>query len=379
MALLVDGSWDGEKNCERCRGVRIDPDVVGVAEAVAHVDIWDGCQASVVARPDPPAVAAIGYLTRTALENLDTVGWQIRDLLPRTLVLDYPAIENLVDQLATRITDTLGEAFASSARFTAIPRGGHIVLGMLSYALGLEPDQIGPRAGDDRPTVVVDDVAVTGLRFGEFLENLDSRQVVFAHLLSHPDLRSAIESRTPRVTACISAGDLHDHGNAHLGEAYEGWKRASSMPGRYWLGLPDHVLTPWSETDVGLWRDSPDEARLGIQFGWSTSLQRKWSHEKPHVPVHVQGGGRGPLAPTDLAIYGQIGGEVILGRTDGGSVVRLTGPAAELWLAIIDGEELESAVARLEPSAARHDELHGLVRRLVELRMLTPNRGDVHA
>ena len=374
VALLVDGAWNGEENCERCRDVRIDPEVVGLAEAVARVDIWDGCEASVVARPDPPAVAVIGYLTQTALENLDTVGWQIRDLLPRTRVLDYPAIEELVERLAARMTDTLGIGFIESAAFTAIPRGGHIVLGMLSYVLGLHPGQIWPGQQEGQPVVVVDDVAVTGHRFGETLRQLGGREVVFAHLLSHPDLRSAIEHAEPSVTACVSADDLHDHGPAHLGASYAAWRNGNITPRRYWIGLTDHVVTPWGETNVGLWQESPEDARLGIQLAGASSLRGRWSGEEPRLPVRVQQRGKFPVSPSDHTLFGRVGDEVVVGRSDGGPVSRLSGLGAEVWMTIVRWGDPDVARSRLDLSADDAEEFDDLVRSLLELGLLKDGR-----
>ena len=58
------------------------------------------------------------------------------------LFITYEAAERDCAQLARMIRDQLGAELPSS-RFVAIPRGGLIVLGMLSYWLGLSSDQVG--------------------------------------------------------------------------------------------------------------------------------------------------------------------------------------------------------------------------------------------
>ena len=369
LVLLIDGAWSGISTCGRCREVNIVPDAVDLAHAIAHVDIWDGCEATIVARPDPPAVAALGYLTSDVRASLAGLAWQIRDLLPRTRSVGYAAVEDLVEKLAGKVIADFGSDFVRSARFTAIPRGGVVVLGLLSYALDLQPRQFQLQRGDGRPLMVVDDIAVTGHRIAEFMPGVPDREVVFAHLLSHPELRLAIETQKQRVIACVAAEDLHDHAPAHLGGGYEGWKSENSALDRFWIGLPDHVVTPWSEPDVGLWHSSPREARLGIRLAGTTTLKHRWRDFDPFVPVQVQPRGSGPLEPDARAIFGQVGDDVLLGRSDGGPVIRLGRLGAALWMSILKEGTLEGALENF--AVNEHEELEDLVWQLTEMGLLT--------
>lgn len=369
LLLVVNGAWSGEPACVRCRRVHVEPDVKALANAIARVDIWDGSQAVVVARSHPPAVAALGRLTPETRSHLDTLGWQIRDLLPRVRRLGYEEMEGLVARLRDRLISNFGEEFLRTASFTAIPRGGLIVLGMLSYALELVPPQFDSRRDRDRPVVVVDDIAVTGHRLREFLASMPDGEVVFAHLLSHPDLRHSVEAWKERRVRCVAASDLVDHAPAHFGQRYASWKTTNEMAGRFWVGMPDHVITPWGEPDIGLWDDSREEMGLGLRLADDGSLGYRWGRSDPFVPVQLQEPGSGEIGPSPDTIFGEVGSEIILGRADGGPVVGLKGRAADLWRSILNADQIDEALSRV-PQADR-GQLTDLVDRLTELGLLT--------
>lgn len=368
VVLVVNGAWNGESACDLCRVVRVEPDVDALASAIARVPIWDGSDALVVVRRDPPAVAAVGHLTPQTLAHLDTLGWQIRDLLPRIRRLGYPDMEGLVERLGDRLVSSLGPEFLRTASFTAIPRGGVIVLGMLSYALGLDPFQL--RVTEcDGPVVVVDDIAVTGFRLGEFLATMPDCEIIYAHLFSHPDLRRSVETWEQRKVRCVAAADLADHAPAHLGERYDSWRAEHGAPGRFWVGMPDHVVTPWGEPDTGLWDESSREMRLGLRLADDRSLGFRWARARQIVPVQVQQSGSGALTPGPDAIFGELGGDILVARTSGGPVVQLTGPAADLWRSILSADSLNDALSDIRE--VDRAALGDVVDRLTQLGILT--------
>ena len=75
----------------------------------------------------------------------------------------------------SQLVDSLGTETLSRCRFVALPRGGLFVLGMLAYLLDLRADRVGdvgesgirPGGSDSAPLVLVDDCALSGLRFSE--------------------------------------------------------------------------------------------------------------------------------------------------------------------------------------------------------------------
>lgn len=175
----------------------------------------------------------------------------------------YAEAERLAERLAELLLETVGDG-VRQARFEAIPRGGWIVLGLLAYALRLDRAAAGEPESPAPLTVVVDDCALTGARFASTLARLSSPAVVFAHLLSHPDLRRSIRRREPRVVACLAADDLTAAGEGSEGEARRrAWARRLG-PGRYWTGEVTPVAFAWSQPERLIWR--PDERRY--EGGW---------------------------------------------------------------------------------------------------------------
>ncbi len=286
---------------------------------------------------------------------------------PAVRFVDYRRAERDCEVLAARLLDGLGRERLRGALFTAIPRGGLIVLGMLAYWLDLEADQLvaprlapvadppaakPPRAagpsGADPLLVVVDDCALTGYRFGTRLAASPHREVVFAHLYSHPDLRRAIVAAEPRVVACVAAHDLADHAaESHPDETdREAWRRRWHErlgPGRYWVGRPELVSFAWSEPARPTWNPAVDR----VEEGWRL------------LPPHLCLGNRVRLvAPSQAArsvgwrqpeavASGEVDGVVWLCDTRSGEVVSLTGVAAEMWRRVAGWGSLEAAVTDL--------------------------------
>src|SRR5687768_10417176 len=101
--------------------------------------------------------------------------------------LTYEQAEAEAKSLAAALVAAFGRDEIKSFSYTAIPRGGLFVLGMLSYVLDLDRRVLQPRSSGE-PLVVVDDCSLSGARFRNFLQADEHPQVVFAHLYSHHDL-----------------------------------------------------------------------------------------------------------------------------------------------------------------------------------------------
>ncbi len=198
---------------------------------------------------------------------------------------------------------------------------------------------------------MVDDCAISGSRFGEFLPDCGSQEVVFAHLYSHPDLRAAVERREPAVTACVGARDLHDHAPGRLGAEYEGWRERWAARGSgYWIGQPDYVVFPWNEPDVALWNPLSER----VERGWrlvppELCIKNRAEARQPLVPIEVQEEGPGPLGlgPGVLSVGREE--RVVVGSAYTGETFALEGAAAGMWRALVHhGEPGPAAAALLE-------------------------------
>lgn len=197
---------------------------------------------------------------------------------PAARVVSYRDAEVLAARLAARLVDRCGPA-VRDARFVAVPRGGFVVLGLLAYTLGVAHHRLLADAAGE-PTVVVDDCSLTGDRFAAFLARLEAPRVVFAHLLSHPALRRAVEKAEPRVVACVAGGDLAAWAPDRDAEEHRRRWRDRLGRRRYWTGGTEPVAFAWNEPDrlawsprhervVAGWRMAPPDATLGsaVAFG----------------------------------------------------------------------------------------------------------------
>ena len=266
-------------------------------------------------------------------------------------------------------------------RFAArgLPRGGLIVLGMLSYLLDLEPERLSGEADPGRPVLLVDDCALSGARLHAALARSGSQSVVFAHLYSHPGLRSAISEAEPRVERCLAAADLTDHAREIYGDDYDRWlasARDQLGGGRYWLGLPDLVCFAWSEPDRPIWNPV------------SEVLEEGWRMLPPHRCLKARAGlGPSPIpgaAPSwrvaDGVVSATLDGRIWLYSLDTDRVYAVAGVAADMWRVLAAWGSVAAGVAFLagryeaSPETLRRD-LAAFAGRLAEHRLLEAAAG----
>lgn len=319
---------------------------VDLAHAIASGPGWEGLlPVTVTARRRLPAITIGGNFDTGARCRLAAQAAALAGRCESFEYVTYPQVEATCGELGRRLEAELGTDLLQTCRFTAIPRGGLIVLGMLAYRLHLRPDQVelsgasgGCSAG---PIVVVDDCALGGTRFRAFLRELHAEQVIFAHLYSAAALRSAIRASEPRVAACIGARDLEELPQApgpHW-EPYGGRER-------YWTGRTRLVGFPWGEPDRVVW--IPESGRP--EPAWRLlpprlCLKRGAAGPGPRVQVQPESDGPYRTPPDLLAV--EIEDEVLLARESTGEEVRLTGTGARLWGILAAGGGVEGAVEEL--------------------------------
>ena len=230
------------------------------------------------------------------------------------------------------------------AHAVGVPRGGLIVLGMLSYVLDLRHGQL-EGMPPDVPLLLVDDIALTGNRLHRFLQANPSRNVVVATLFSHPTLREAIVRDEPRVTAFVSAYDLNDHAR----ERRDHEKRRARRTGkRYWSGQTDHVCFPWCEPDMAVWNPKTESFDDGLRFvppDWC--LKNKHLEVASETSVYRQPEPTGPIKPQDSAFFGQVGESTIVANPDADVCIELKDTGAAIWHAMIKMGRREDIVDSL--------------------------------
>lgn len=262
--------------------------------------------------------------------------------------LTYREAERAALSLAAQLQELLGAGGVRAATYAAVPRGGFFVLGMLAYALDVPHAQLLPQAGGS-PIVVVDDASLSGARFAWFLRSLPEGPVVFAHLCSTPSLRAAILEREPRVKACLAAEDLRDLAPDRYPEAaaYQAWKCRweARLPGtRYWTGLPEMVVFPWSEPDRPVWNAATGRA----EDQWRLAAPERCLKNRARLALPPMAACRRYSIPEWIA-YRVGEEEVLLCDRRSEALYRLPSAAAEMWRGLAAYGE-EAAVVALVSS-----------------------------
>ncbi len=346
---------------------------------------------AVVLRPDAkPTLAVAGWFTPSEAAHVRTaIPWFV-DTLSRLRYADYSQVEADCIRLGETLREHLSNKTLQNASFVSIPRGGTVVLGLLSYVLDLDHCQIDPRDLTTGPLVVVDDCFLSGARLARFLNKHPSpSDVVVAGLYAHPDLRMAVEREQPRVHTCMTARDLTDHAPAIYGDDYEAWKtRWKHREGglRYWTGITEHLCFPWGEPDYKFWNAeaetidrawtvAPPEQCLQTQFGASTS---------PGRAVQVQHSASGAIQVSPEVFYASFTDRVLIRGVESDECLELDGTAADFWTALVTSETVSEARASLqqkydvEPECLASD-LRLFVDTLIDRRVLKEESTDALA
>ena len=323
-----------------------------------------------VARATPtPLMAAFGHFTprqRMLLENLSA---ELNDVILEHRHVGYAEAEEVAVTLAETLTWRFGREGLDSFRFTAIPRGGWIVLGMLSYCLGLRPDQLGIPGdsldvGEFQTWVVVDDCALSGVRFREFLtsHNLDS--VVFCPLYAPAGLCEAIQRAESGVEACLNAVDLRDVAPQRFGEAYPQWleqRRQRAGKSAYWLGIAEYVAFAWCEPQSKFWDDEAGCYRASWNLlPPSLSLKRRKEAEdlltlasfEPPRQVVLQATTGAAIEVAPRALWCEFDSAMAVAKfpSDPSATApcfRLNDIAGDMWRALLQNDSMESALSWL--------------------------------
>ncbi|MCH9647213.1 MAG: PqqD family protein [Deltaproteobacteria bacterium] len=317
-----------------------------LAQAVSSSPVWEQLPQTILAvkASSHPAFVFVGSfrdrdkpLLSSLLENLGCACAHLR-------YLSYSEAEAQCRLLASQLLGLFGRERLARARFQAIPRGGIIVLGMLAQILGLDAEQL-EQSSSEAELVVVDDCALSGSRFRDFLGKSQARSVIFAHLFSHPALRDAIEKQEPRVAACVSSCDLAARDLLSEQET-AGWrhrweKRLGSK--RYWLGRLDHICFPWTEPDRLVW--NPAEGRT--ELAWrivppELCLKNRAAEDSIAAEVQVLSEGQGPYSLGDRVFYARQKDRTLVVNLATGNCLNLENVARDMWHLLLEQGDLRT-------------------------------------
>jgi hypothetical protein len=307
----------------------------------------DSINATVIVRPGPvPGVAVIGDFDDAAAARVRQLFVDLEECLTQWLHVDFPRAERDCEVLAEQLERRLGTSGLDSASYQAIPRGGLIVLGMLSIVMGLRHGQL-EHSSDSDLVVVVDDCAYTGYRLRRALADVTAHRVACALLRAPAELCASVELSEPRVSACLAAGTLRDLGPERIGEGYVDWIRAWSQRAkgdeRYWIGRPELVSFAWKEPD----RSFVNEVTGLREDGWRvmpTEVCLTARSLRPALTVVQQPNGCGPCRPSDQVFWTEMDGEVVVVKPSAEHVLRLDTVAGVFWRAIVERGSVDGMV-----------------------------------
>ncbi|MCZ7568524.1 MAG: PqqD family protein [Ardenticatenaceae bacterium] len=265
--------------------------------------------------------------------------------------ISYSQAEGLCERLAAQLVEQYGRTELRRFGVQAIPRGGLIVLGLLAYLLDLRRDQFEP--DPDRPLLLVDDCAISGVRFRQALQATPAARVLFTPLLSTPALRAAIVAAEPRVLAVHSADDLRDVTAGLIPDpaARAVWEQswATHGPaGAYWIGQPELVGFAWSEPDQLLWNASTGR----VESGWALISPDRCLKTRARLSAPLGApvqGERGPLRPAPQIAHGDFGESLLLANLASDECIALERTAADVWRALIASGTVEGIVELVAP------------------------------
>ena len=304
-----------------------------------------------VIREEPtPTIAVLGHFDPATQARLALLSRWLKDVTTTLRFISYSQSEQACERMAKEVTATLKPNILKDCSFIAIPRGGLIVLGQLSYLLGLRSEQLSPPLSKSSPLVVVDDCALSGSRFSRFLQECTCPQILFAPLYSHPDLRKAIVDQEPRVIGCVSAYDLKDLAPTRYGEDYPQWHKQATermKSHRYWIGQTEEICFPWNEPDHNFWNPVTEQMEDCWRLFPPQRCLKNRLAAAYSIPVQKQSHGNGSLHPADDVIVGQWKSQIVLSKLTTKRSHTLEGTGVDFWHTLMDSTNLDTAIARL--------------------------------
>ena len=116
-----------------------DPPLLIIARGIASSPLWSGMpEAELRIRFSPPEISVVGCFDPADIARLKALAWQTKHALHTLRYVRFTDLEDDCRLLVSRLHEKVDPDQLKKYYFTCIPRGGLIVLGILSYILGLE-------------------------------------------------------------------------------------------------------------------------------------------------------------------------------------------------------------------------------------------------
>lgn len=310
-------------------------------------------------------VYAFGEFAPVDMERFRHLAMQVSRVDRAARYIDYNEAERLTEILAHQLVERYGRKELLKFEYRPIPRGGVIVMGMLSYALGLPAgDVLSRESGSKRPVVFVDDCVLSGMRFKQQLKDLDNCKVILASLFAPEDLCGSSTAKKPSFD-CVSAVRLKDLGPELYGAFYDSWRKqwADRLGDSVlWAGQPEYLCFAWNEPESSFLNSVTGEVEMGFRLApperclhhryINLSFSANGNVQSKKVQIHDDGPGPIDAAPG-----------VVAARLDGNRVAvadfskdqsknssgcyLLENSAADMWEQIIINGTIQKASKKL--------------------------------
>jgi len=353
-----------------------------IARGIASSPLWFMMpEAEIRVRLSPPEISILGLFDTADIARLKALAWQTKHALHTLRYIRYTDLEDDCHLLVSKLIERVDRDQLKNYYFTCIPRGGLVVLGLLSYILGLEQWQLEPPPARDAPVVVVDDCALTGKRFAQFLEKNRSDSIIFAPLYSSPELRSAIEAREHRVRACISAHDLESclYAAEEDQRAFQKIFGEDLSPSDYWNGLTEYLCFAWNEPSFVFF----NPVTKNVEGNWTIFPHEVCLKNGPvRIPVSVK---------QDTMMEFCVAGDVVTIHSDNSVMIEnlvthdrfiAKGIAAEMWNALMEYGTQEALLSKFLHEYAidritLKKDISDFIKNLISREILKTKKGEI--
>ena len=298
-----------------------------------------------------PGMAVVGDLDPAAIARVEELFDQVEEATGPAPYVSYGQAVIDVRALAERLEQRFTRSVLDDAIFRPVPRGGLIVLGMLSLAMDLRHEQLdSSQDNDGRLVVLVDDCALSGHRIHQTLRATRARRVALAFLYAPIELCRNIELREDRVEGCVAARRLRDIGPELLGTDYGAWvDRWTTRLGndRYWIGRPEAVSFAWKDPDRSFTNrvTGEREAAWHVVPGNLAAPPERLGDNS--LRIQTQPEAKGPLQPVEEVFFAEIDGTVVIAHINQAAAIELSAVAGAFWSAIIETGSVSEAADRL--------------------------------
>lgn len=295
-------------------------------------------------------MAAINQGDDASAARLSELISQVAEMVAHGDFVSYQRAQQDVIVLSAHLRGQLSAEDLAHARFVAVPRGGHVVLGLLALALDLRPEQLAHDHGAPL-TVLVDDAALTGYQLQRAVAACGSPRIVVALLHAPAALRETVEQTESRVEACLSARTVPDIGDELLGSDYPAWRqrwREETGDDRYWIGRLAPLVFAWKEPDRSFLNSASGRREAAWRlFPPSLVFGAPLDPPSPSLRLVLQPPAHGPLQPHPEVFTAPDGEGTLVADPRSGEVVRLDRVASATWDAIVTSGSLDGAVAHI--------------------------------